>query len=87
MMWVSIISTAINIIGATAFWLALPEKIKTITASVAALEIKVQAQETESNKQGNILARIDERTSAMKEDLADIKRAFAFRGNGNPKNE
>lgn len=82
-MWVSLISVAINIIGGTTFWIALPEKFRSLTADSESLKLRMAAVEARSYTADTTLARVDERTKAMQEDIAQIK-SFTFHISAKP---
>lgn len=92
MMWVSIGALIINVVGATTFWFALPEKLRNLTAQVESLGLKVAAaeaaqkiQDLRASSQNEVLARVDERTKAMQVDLAQMHQDFSFRANASPR--
>lgn len=84
MMWVSLASLGLNIAGATTFWFALPEKFKNVISMQAATELRVTAVETRSASQEAVLARVDERTKAIQDDVRQLHQDFTFRANGSP---
>lgn len=83
-MGATIVMSMINIIGSTTFWLSLPEKLKTFAAAQAALELRVQAQESRGTSQEAVLARVDERTKAIQDDVRQLHQDFSFRASGKP---
>lgn len=71
----TIVSVIINIVGATTFWMALPEKLRTTTAQLADHEMRIRADEARGNEQAGTLGRIDERTKNIQESITDLKNA------------
>ena len=69
----TIAGLAVNIIGATTFWIALPEKMRATTAQLADHEARIRATETRGAEQVGTLGRIDERTKAIQDSVGDLK--------------
>ena len=63
----------VNLIGATTFWIALPEKMKQTTTAVADHELRMRALETRSADQAGTMIRIDERTKSIQDSITDLK--------------
>lgn len=83
-MGVTILMSGINIIGSTTFWLSLPEKLKTLTSAQAALDLRLTAQESRGSSQEAVLARVDERTKAIQDDVRQLHQDFSFRASAKP---
>ena len=66
----------INAVGATTFWIALPEKMKQTTAQLGDHEARIRAQETRGSTQQETLGRIDERTKSIQDSISDLKGAI-----------
>ena len=84
MMWVSIAALGINVLGASVFWLTLPEKLKNITATVESQGVRLTTLETQTSGQAATLARVDERTKSIQDDVRQIHQDFSFRINASP---
>lgn len=92
MMWVSITALIINVVGATTFWLSLPEKLKAVNAALDTLNARMTLQESKSATQDTVMARVDERTKTMQEDVrliqTDVRQLhqdfFSFRASASP---
>lgn len=69
----NIVLAAVSIVGASVFWITLPEKIRSVTVQVADHEIRLRAQETRVSSIEGTLSRIDERTKAIQDALLDIR--------------
>lgn len=71
----TIAGLAINVIGATTFWIALPEKMRATTATLADHELRIRVAESKGSEQANTLGRIDERTKSIQDSITDLKTA------------
>lgn len=80
----SLLLTAINIIGATVWWLSMPARLTTVEKHTDDLEIRLRLQETKAATVEGVLGRIDERTKDMQQNLADMRHEFSFRATGKP---
>lgn len=83
-MWIAIGSLAINVVGSTTFWFAMPEKLRTITDKVENQAARLNALETQASGQAATLARVDERTKSIQDDVRQLHQDFSFRASGNP---
>lgn len=63
----------INAIGATTFWIALPEKMRATTLQLADHEARIRVTESKGAEQAGTLGRIDERTKSIQESILDLK--------------
>ncbi len=69
----TIAGLVVNVVGATTFWIALPEKMRATTAMLADHEARIRATETKGAEQAGTLGRIDERTKAIQDSIGDLK--------------
>lgn len=83
----SLLLTAINIIGATVWWLSMPARLTTVEKHTDDLEIRLRLQETKAATVEGVLGRIDERTKDMQQNLADMRHEFSFHATGKPLSE
>lgn len=72
-LWLTIAGLLINVVGATTFWVSLPEKLRSTTAQLADHETRIRANESRGNEQASTLGRIDERTKNIQESIGDLK--------------
>lgn len=91
MMIAALVSTIVNILGSLAFWFALPERLRSITATqldqglkISAVDAKEEIQASKIASQEATMARIDERTKAIQDDVRQIHADFSFRSNSTP---
>lgn len=91
MMWISLVSLLINVIGSTTFWFALPEKVKSINTSIDAIAARLTLQEAKTVSQSErtaqqeaVLARVDERTKSIQDDVRQLHADFSFRATSKP---
>lgn len=80
----SLLLTAINIIGATVWWLSMPQRLKTLEGNDADKELRLRLLESKSSSTESMLSRIDERTKNMESNIQDMRHDWSMRYNGNP---
>lgn len=85
MMYVSIAALAVNIFGASIFWISLPEKLKNVTAQVESQGVRLNVLESQTAGQAATLARVDERTKSIQDDVRQLHQDFSFRASASPK--
>lgn len=81
----TILLTAINILGGTMFWLSLPEKMKQTKEQLADHELRIRVLEKSSADTSGLLSRIDERTKTIQESIGQLRQDFQFRATISPK--
>lgn len=79
-MVVTLVSLAINILGATAFWWALPTKLAETKETLVDHESRLRVLEADRG----LLQRIDERTKSIQDDVKQLHQDFSFRASGSP---
>lgn len=79
-LYLSIALTIVNLVGGTAFWLSLPEKLKQSKEQLSDHENRIRVLESDRG----LLQRIDERTKSIQDDVHQLHVDFSFRATGNP---
>ena len=69
----TIVGLCINLIGASVFWIELPERMKVVLSTEADHELRLRTLEREDSKKQATLERIDERTRAIQEALIELR--------------
>jgi hypothetical protein len=74
---INIILGIVSIIGASVFWISLPERMKVAQERAADHETRIRALENLSGEHAATLGRIDERTKSIQESVSDIRLRLA----------
>lgn len=70
------VGLAVNIIGASVFWISLPERMRSVVSSVADHESRLRALEKTGGEQATTIGRIDERTRSIQESIIEVKQSL-----------
>lgn len=79
-LYLTLTLTIVNIVGGTTFWLSLPEKLKQTKETLTDHEARIRLLESDRG----LLARIDERTKSIQDDVHQLHVDFSFRASGKP---
>lgn len=80
----SLVLTGINIVGASVWWIAMPQRLSAVEKKSEDHETRIRVLETTESGNASTMSRIDERTKAIQEDVRQIHQDFSFHAGGSP---